>query len=189
MPRVELFDKYVAIEKAMNVFWQKGYKGTSLTDLTDAISIGKGSFYNTFKSKRALFEQCINAYKDNSINNLKDILHAEKDVKKGLSNFLKINFEYAINDPQHKGCFLTNTCTELAASDETIAQIMNDHYMAMKTIMANYLKNGSELQNRAIKQITDIIITFFIGMTVEVKLQNNKNKIEKSINQLLQALF
>ena len=189
MPRVELFDKYDAIQKAMNVFWQKGYKGTSLTDLTDTLGIGKGSFYNTFKSKRALFEQCINAYRGNSINTLKEILHAEEDVKKGLGNFLKMNLEYASNDPQHKGCFLTNTCTELAASDETIAQIMNDHYTTMKTIIIDYLNNGSELDKRTVKQFTDIIITFFIGMTVEVKLPNKKNQIEKSINQLLQILF
>lgn len=189
MPKVEQFDKHIALQEATNVFWQKGYKGTSLTDLTLALGIGKGSFYNTFKSKSVLFEQCINAYRCDSIKSLKEILQAEKNAKKGLRNFLKATLDYAVNDPEHKGCFLTNTCTELAASNECIAQLMNDHYKEMKLTISIYLKNASSLKNLTITQVANTIVTFFIGMTVEVKLQNNKKQIEQSIHHLLQSLF
>ena len=189
MSKAERFNKDHSIQGAMNVFWKKGYKRTSLSDLTHVMGIGKGSFYNTFKSKRALFELCISAYRDYSLYNLKDKLYAEKDVKKGLRNFLITTLVYAIDDDEKKGCLITNTCSEMAGSDAAINQTMNDHYAKMKTIITAYLKQGSDLQSHAIKEIADTIITFFIGMTIEVKLQNDKRQIEQSINRLIESLF
>ena len=55
MPRVKTFDQKEALGKAMELFWEKGYEATSLSDLTTRLNIGKGSFYNTFGSKRQLY--------------------------------------------------------------------------------------------------------------------------------------
>jgi TetR/AcrR family transcriptional repressor of nem operon len=189
MPKTELFDKEIAIEKAMHLFWSQGYRGTSLTDLTNLIGIGKGSFYNTFKSKRALFKQCINVYRTNSINELSEILRNEKKVDKGLQKFLNLNLEYAFNDPKHKGCFLTNTCTELCSTDDAITKSMNEHYKLMETIIIDYLSIESSLSVNKKKQIANTIITFFIGITVKVKLQKNRNQIAESIKLLTKSLF
>ena len=97
--------------------------------------------------------------------------------------------EYALSDPKQRGCFITNTCTELAASDKEIAQMMNEHYSTMKNIMVDYLRNNSQIQGDIIRQVVNTIITFFIGMTVELKLGNTKKQIEQSIRQLLDSLI
>ena len=55
--------------------------------------------------------------------------------------------------------------------------------------MTDYLARGSDLKKEAIEGITNTIITFFIGMTVEVKLQKSKKEIEQSINLLIQSLL
>ena len=52
MPWETKFNIDNAIDQAINVFWAKGYKSTSLNDLLDAMEINKGSFYNTFGSKK-----------------------------------------------------------------------------------------------------------------------------------------
>jgi AcrR family transcriptional regulator len=62
MLKIEQFDKNVALDKAMNLFWYQGYKETSLTDLINTLGIKKQSLYNTFKSKRTLFEKWISVY-------------------------------------------------------------------------------------------------------------------------------
>src|SRR5215813_5237730 len=61
--RIE-FDYEGAIDKATRVFWKKGYSNTSLRDLLKAMGIGEGSFYNTVKSKKALYLQCLKHYSD-----------------------------------------------------------------------------------------------------------------------------
>lgn len=189
MPRVKLFDQEKALQKAMEVFWEKGYNGTSLTDLTKALGIGKGSFYDTFTSKRNLFEMSLGLYRKNSIEALKLKLNTEKDVKKGVRHFLVSNLAVMIEDKQNKGCFLSNTCGEVNADDETTAKGLHTHYSQMKSIVATYLENAEVMTKETVKQVADIIITFFIGITQESKLRKDKKDMEESIDQLLQVLF
>jgi len=56
------FNEATAIQKAMEVFWKKGYNGASLRDLTDAMQINSSSLYNTIGDKHELFVRCIKNY-------------------------------------------------------------------------------------------------------------------------------
>ena len=53
------FDAEIALEAAMQVFWQKGYTGASLTDLIDSMGINKPSMYRAFGNKEALFVKAL----------------------------------------------------------------------------------------------------------------------------------
>ncbi|MGI8867245.1 MAG: TetR/AcrR family transcriptional regulator, partial [Rubrobacteraceae bacterium] len=55
MVRVKAFDPDQALEAAMRMFWQRGFEATSMRDLLNGMSIGRGSFYDTFGDKRTLF--------------------------------------------------------------------------------------------------------------------------------------
>lgn len=60
--RPRAFDMDAALEKALEVFWRKGYDGTSLTDLTEAMGINKPSLYAAFGNKEQLFLKAIEMY-------------------------------------------------------------------------------------------------------------------------------
>jgi AcrR family transcriptional regulator len=62
--RPRAFDPDEALERALEVFWQKGYEGTSLTDLTKAMGINKPSLYSTFGNKEELFLKAIELYEN-----------------------------------------------------------------------------------------------------------------------------
>ena len=59
MARSIEFDYDQALERATRLFWRDGYAGTSLRDLLKVIGIGEGSFYNTLKSKKRLYIECL----------------------------------------------------------------------------------------------------------------------------------
>ena len=67
MGRPRLFDLDGAVTSALNVFWEHGYGATTPAELLDAIGVGKGSFYNAFGSKHALFEQALRRYGDDRV--------------------------------------------------------------------------------------------------------------------------
>lgn len=189
MPRIEKFDKEKALNKALNLFWEKGYEATSLTDLTNIMGIGKGSFYNTFKSKRSIFEHCLTIYKTISIESLMELLNSEKSIHNGVEKFLIFNLNSVLDDPKRRGCFLTNTCTELAVADQSVKESIGAHYQKMREILIAYLSKQGKLALKDASLKADIIMTFFIGLTVQLKLQIDKTQITSSIDKLLQSLL
>ncbi|GAB3835943.1 TetR/AcrR family transcriptional regulator [Dactylosporangium cerinum] len=62
MGRPKQFDPDVAVNKAMELFWRKGFAETTPQDLVAELGIGKGSLYSTFFSKRALFDLALQRY-------------------------------------------------------------------------------------------------------------------------------
>jgi len=60
--RPRAFDVEKALHRAMEVFWRKGYLGTSLSDLTDAIGVNRPSLYAAFGNKESLFRKALEHY-------------------------------------------------------------------------------------------------------------------------------
>lgn len=101
----------------MEIFWRKGYGATTPQDLVDAIGIGKGSLYNAFGSKRALFELALRRYRDRQAKTVEELLNEPGPVKQRLKAALSLMIEANFADPDRRGCLAVNTAAELAGSD------------------------------------------------------------------------
>ena len=187
MPRIKLFNKEEALKKAMELFWEKGYASTSLSDLTTHLGIGKGSFYATFKSKQALFEAAFELYRNSKVELLEQLLNSEPNVKIGLQKLLEFNLEELLSDNKHKGCFIANTCSEFSGANEVLKDNVVEHYFIVQQAMVNYLRKGKVSPKKA-ESVAATIITFLMGMNQQAKFKKDKKSYLSSIKHLVGLL-
>ncbi len=110
MGRKQKFTREEVLKRALAVFWEKGYRETSLTDLTTATGLHKGSLYRSFESKENLFLLALKHYAQQARANF---IHSEAPL-----DYLKRLFVGMIKECQHhkQGCFIMNSCVELGSS-------------------------------------------------------------------------
>ncbi len=177
MPRTKNFDTNVALEDAMNLFWEKGYEATSLADLTEKIGIGKGSFYDTFKGKRELFERSLSHYRNQNLAFMKEMLKSEKDPKKGIRKLFEMIVHRGLGDEQHKGCFMSNVCAELGGRDRQIQGFIVNHEKEVAEIFSNYLEGAKLKKGMKPDQVSRYIMTLMTGLNQEVKVERDPKKL------------
>lgn len=185
MPKTELFDKNEVIKKALNLFWMKGYEATSLSDLTAELGIGKGSFYNTFGSKRKLFEICLSIALEGGSNMIKQLFHQESDPIIGIRKYIEMYSEGLLKDPQSRGCLIVNTTTEMAY-DKGIESSLIENNQTMKSIIVDYLTDGP-LSDRA-DVIADSMLIYTSGVAVLSKFIKDRKRFEASLDQFIQSI-
>ena len=118
------FNRDETLSKAMSVFWQKGYKATSMKDLVDEMGIQPGSIYNTFGDKHSLFIESIKHYGEVVTSNTLKVLNEGESPVENITKF----FQDMISRPYDKqciGCLVVNTVVELTPHDEQAAEVVN----------------------------------------------------------------
>ena len=188
MPRVKLFDQDEAKKKALHLFWEKGYEATSLSDLISCLGISKSSFYDTFQSKRGLFESCFDLYMSNRLEHIEFLLDSEKDMKTGLNRLLTLTLDEMLADEKHKGCFVANTSAELGGSDPIIRESLLDHHQALHSILLKYLNGFTWDYQISRKSFIDLMMTYVMGMNQEVKYHQDRDHFVESISHLMRLL-
>ena len=149
MPRQKEYDKKDVLNRAIKVFWDKGYEATSIQDLVNGMSINRFSIYSTFKNKHELFLQALDEYLGTFIRPMLDELKASHKGLKAIEDYLNKFMSYIKEGKAPNGCLLINTANELGAKKDN----------RMKNILVDYL---NDLENsyyaalekaKALKQI------------------------------------
>jgi len=185
MPRVKLFNRDEALMKALMLFWEKGFESTSLSDLTKKLGIGKGSFYDTFGSKKNLFQEALESYRATAFNTLDSMLIETANPVDGIRTFLDKHTEMMFSDPSSKGCFIVNTTTELS-DDEYVQSYLCEHNEKMKFKLVEYLKKGSFSTDQEI--LADLILTHVTGISVLSKHIKDKARFQASNDLFMQLI-
>lgn len=116
--RPRAFDTNTALESALEVFWRKGYDGTTLTDLTDAMGINKPSLYAAFGNKEQLFLKAIELYESRPCAFFLPAL--EKQTAYQVAEHMLYGAAMNMTDINHpQGCVIVQgalSCSEAAAT-------------------------------------------------------------------------
>lgn len=120
------FDPQLARQKAMEVFWCRGYEATSLQDLLAAMAISKSSFYLAFGSKHELFEECLRLFRERQVSRLDAALAKSSSARSFIRDMLHAAAREASSAKPPKGCLIMNTATEFSGRDAVVADLVGE---------------------------------------------------------------
>lgn len=189
MARLREFDEEKALDAAMQLFWEKGYAATSLSDLTAKMEIQKPSLYSAFGDKESLFEAALRRYTNLHAANIRTKLKNEQSVKEAIRTFFENMVEEEYKKDFSKGCFCINTMVELAPHNEKFEVLTREHQMYLTVVFQELITKGiqsGELQSDLnAKAVAQTLVTSLIGLTVLMKSRPERSVIDNSVSVIV----
>lgn len=139
MARTMSFDRQEAITGARTLFWREGYDSASTSDIEAATGLSRSSIYNTFGSKRGLFDASVQSYLDDVVLPLLAPLLAEPTPASALDDYLA-RLSSAVATQGHRddvrGCLLLATASSSLSEDREIRTSITDYRATLEHAIA-----------------------------------------------------
>jgi TetR/AcrR family transcriptional repressor of nem operon len=121
MARPAKYDRDVMLEKALDLFWTKGYEATSVQDLLTGLDIHRGTLYDSFGDKHTLYLEVLDFYQKKVGVQLLGILQEPGSKKAAIEKLFRALVNNFAAENGRRGCLYTNASMELSLSDTQVA--------------------------------------------------------------------
>lgn len=122
MSRTALYSRQESLERALQLFWQKGFHATSLKDLEKALDMRPGSIYAAFGSKDGLFQEVLEHYARLTLAELEYTLKTHSSPLMGLAAYLRQLGGILDKGLPSRACMLVKSLLELGAREQSALQ-------------------------------------------------------------------
>lgn len=192
MARAKDFDESKVLDKAICLFWHKGYNGTSMQDLVNALKLSRSSIYDTYTDKRSLYLKALSHYQESAGARLTDVLSSVKPAKFKIKQLLELVTSDLLNDKQHKGCFMVNAEVELAAHDEKVKEIVcrNEKHIeeTFRRAIHSGQKSGEINSKKDARALARFLLNTVKGIRVSAKSSTDNAMFNDIIKTALSVL-
>lgn len=117
-----MLDRDVGLDVAARLFWERGYEGTSIADLTQAMGITPPSLYAAFGSKEELYRQALDYTVERESKGRCEALQAETSAYDALTFYLYDVAEAISNPAKPHGCIISTAVLQHAEENESVAK-------------------------------------------------------------------
>jgi AcrR family transcriptional regulator len=185
------FAENEALEAAMRVFWEKGYEGATLADLTEAMGINRSSMYATFGDKEALFRLAIARYAEGPAAYVRKAL--EQRTARAVVEALLLGALELLTDPSHpRGCLSVQG-----------ALACGSHAQALKEAMIEWRRQGEADIQRRLKRarregdfakdvdpgdLARYICTVLSGLAVQATNRSSRAEMARTVDMVLRSM-
>lgn len=118
MSRTTLYNRHEALERAIQLFWQKGFHATSLKDIEQALDMRPGSIYAAFGNKDGLFQEALDYYAQADLKELERILSNYEFPLLGLAAYVRQLGGIREENLPSRACMLVKSLLELGAREQ-----------------------------------------------------------------------
>lgn len=188
MARNKEYNRDEVLQAATQIFWTKGYQGTSMSDLVGATSLNKHSMYAEFKNKEGLYLECLNTYANKMQNRIFETLTSEPLGLENVKNFLHNRVEYALSK-NCKGCLLINSTVEKELLQREAFELTQEYLLGVEKLITKCFEaaqtNDEISKDSNPKILAKYVLNFNAGLMVIGKAEQNRETLEAMLEIVL----
>jgi TetR/AcrR family transcriptional repressor of nem operon len=177
-----------AVEKATILFWKKGFQGSGMRDIQQALDMRPGSIYARFQNKEGLFKLVVEQYVAHSKDKLQRVADSDTPLL-----FLREFFKTALINPDElrymRQCLLVKSISELELIGDVGKKAVLEGMVLLNNCFANIIEKAiktNELQDTTpVAFAADWLQNQFVGLRAFAILQTDDSAIEKMIDKVL----
>ena len=136
MSRMPEFDRAIVVERAMQVFWRRGYSQTTVTDLVAATGLQPGSLYAAFGNKKGVFLEVLEAYNRSFLERIRGMREDPRPALACIRELLDNIVEDTVSGRNRQGCLAVNALLELAEHEPDVAARLDAHNRQVRNAFA-----------------------------------------------------
>jgi TetR/AcrR family transcriptional regulator, transcriptional repressor for nem operon len=190
MARPRSFDPDEALDAARDVFWQKGFQGTSLDDITAATGLAKPSLYAAFGDKNALFLKVLDRYHARIVANAERILNEGPSARDAIERWLKGFVPFCSGIKGSRGCLSVNTAADGASDQKEVRNSIARFNRKLEELLRNRLCADRAQFSEAFDPdaAAHTIMAIYLGLMVMAKEAPDAAAVRATLNQAMKLL-
>jgi TetR/AcrR family transcriptional regulator, copper-responsive repressor len=185
------FDRDEALDRAMRLFWERGYEATSVSELTEAMRITPPTLYSFFGDKKRLFLEAVDRYQTGpgcfGVKALTEEPTAERSIRRLLTEAVA-----SFSNPKGpKGCLVVLGATNCAAESGDVFAALADRRRAAEAAVRDRIAAGraaGELAAGAdVDALTGLVTTTLFGLAIKARDGSSRSSLRKIVDLTMQA--
>ena len=190
MARPIQYDPKEVLDKAMNIFWKKGYEQTSIQDIVAVTGLKPGSIYNIYGNKEGLFEAVLDLYATEALRVAKEVLLEGDDGLKNIEKFLDDVVLSSISNEKTNGCLMVKTLLIVSHKDTKIQTYITKVFQEVERYIVTVLQSCQDKGQISVnpEDFARLIIITMYGAHVYYKTSKDAEALRRSVHILLDTL-
>jgi len=193
MGRTREFDPEIALEEAMRLFWEKGYRDTSVRDLVARTGVSHAGMYGTFGNKQEVYSAALQRYQEKVMGTALDSLEAPDASLPEITGHFERLFGLA-KDPRFRaGCMMCNSAMDLAREDPEIANDFQRHLdrlvAAFRNALARAKEKGEVSEDLNPAAVADVLAATQMAMALFMRAQVSHGRIVQFARHALSTVI
>src|SRR4051812_39434789 len=192
MGRPREFNADEALDRALHVFWTKGYAATSMQDLLEAMGLSKSSFYEFFGNKHDVFMAALRRYGDREAARLGACVGSGGCARRLIEVQLRSVIERSTGEGDRRGCLTVNCAVELAPHDSVIGTAVAAHLDCMEELyhrlIARGQSEGAIARRHDPRALARYLVNALCGLQVMAKAGRDAAALNDTVSTILTAL-
>ena len=188
MVGVRQFDENEVIAIALDVFWRKGLNDATMQDLAAATGVQRGSLYNAYGDKEAIFLRAFDQYAKDFLQSVENLL-AEGDVATRLKNFFDSAIVNMTGGSPPRGCLTTRTALNAGISSEAVRERVQDLLGRLEQAVGKAINSAPDGRPVAeANRLARVVVTFTRGLAVMERAGYSRRQLKESAATFVDAL-